>query len=364
MARLVGDDGHEDVSIGGFMLKLRNKMVLFFVVGLILFTSNCNQASTLPGRDKSLSATSESPVTSIPLDGPVANADAEVSGLAWYGDTLIILPQYPDRWGNNLFALPKQDIFAFLDGDLSGPLTPMAIPLTAPDLTRIDGYEGLEAIAFIDDQVFITIEASTFTTTQGYLVAGSIVPDLSQLQLDTAVLTNIESQTGISNYSDETLLVHDDMLITIHEANGRNVNTDPIAHQFDTALAATGSISFPAIEYRVTDATAVDEQGQFWVINYLFPDSIDKLDPAADPLVSEYGIGPTHAGSTVVERLVELQIGETGITLVDTPPIQLELLDDGTARNWEGIARLEERNGFLLATDKFPSTILAFVAAP
>ena len=35
----------------------------------------------------------------------------------------------------------------------------------------------------------------------------------------------------------------------------------------------------------------------------------------------------------------------------------------GVARNWEGIARLEGR-GFLLVTDQFPDTILAFVPYP
>jgi len=49
--------------------------------------------------------------------------------------------------------------------------------------------------------------------------------------------------------------------------------------------------------------------------------------------------------------------------LTDSAPIQLTLLSDGTARNWEGVAKLDDR-GFLLATDKFPDTILAFVQQP
>jgi len=35
-------------------------------------------------------------------------------------------------------------------------------------------------------------------------------------------------------------------------------------------------------------------------------------------------------------------------------------LPGNDARNWEGIVRLDNR-GFLLATDKFPTTILGFV---
>ena len=45
--------------------------------------------------------------------------------------------------------------------------------------------------------------------------------------------------------------------------------------------------------------------------------------------------------------------------LTDTPPILLRL-DASVGRNWEGIARLGDR-GFLIATDKFPETLLGFV---
>ncbi|MCZ7666234.1 MAG: hypothetical protein M5U34_02815 [Chloroflexi bacterium] len=37
----------------------------------------------------------ETPITEIALAGALAEAKAELSGMAWYGDTLIFLPQYP-----------------------------------------------------------------------------------------------------------------------------------------------------------------------------------------------------------------------------------------------------------------------------
>ncbi len=142
------------------------------------------------------------------------------------------------------------------------------------------------------------------------------------------------------------------------------MNSQPVAHQFDISLEPTDSISFPNMEYRITDATAVDENGRFWTINYLFPGDIGKLDPAEDYLRAQFGAGSTHTISPVVERLVEFQIEADGIHLIDAPPIQLELLDDDTARNWEGIVRLDENNGFLIVTDEYPTTILAFVSKP
>ncbi len=65
----------------------------------------------------------------------------------------------------------------------------------------------------------------------------------------------------------------------------------------------------------------------------------------------------------MVERQVELQLpadGQGSITLTGAPPIQLKLAEGQVARNWEGLVRLDGR-GFLLATDSFPETILAFV---
>ena len=104
------------------------------------------------------------------------------------------------------------------------------------------------------------------------------------------------------------------------------------------------------------------EDGRFWAINYYFPGDEAKLVPAADPLAERYGEGATHAANRAVERLVELQATETGVMLVDQPPLQLSLLP-GVARNWEGIAPLQTEylDGFLLVSDTFPATMLGFV---
>ena len=160
-------------------------------------------------------AVPEQPVQIIPLAGPLAAASAEISGLAWYGDTLILLPQFPRRFDDQLFALPKAEITAFLAGTLVGPLTPQPIPLLAPGLSQISGYEGLEAIAFHDDQVFMTIEASGGSPMMGYLVMGTISPDLSQIELDIVNLVEIMPPVPLANYSDEAMLLVDDQQFSV-----------------------------------------------------------------------------------------------------------------------------------------------------
>ena len=300
-------------------------------------------------------------VIEIPLAGEAGKPEAELSGMAWYSDTLILLPQYPTRCGAGdgcLWGLAKADILAFLDGSRREPLQPFPIRLLAPGANKLKGFEGFEALAFAGDQVFVTIETKPGKML-GCLVSGSITPDGSQISLDTAHATAIEPQSGITNLSDEALLVAGRRVFTFYEANGARVNPKPVAHLFDLTLAAQGTVTFPALEYRLTDVTPPDERGSFWGINYFYPG--DSQLAAPDPLARQYGIGESHARSPMVERLVEFHFTENGVELSAGAPLQLQLTDE--ARNWEAIARLDER-GFLLATDKFPRTILGFAAYP
>jgi hypothetical protein len=98
------------------------------------------------------------------------------------------------------------------------------------------------------------------------------------------------------------------------------------------------------------------------VINYFYPGDED-LKSTLDPIAEEFGQGLTHSGSEIVERLVEFQYRPEGIEFSGSAPIQLQRRGDGEARNWEGIARLDDL-GFLLVTDEHPETILGFVGYP
>ena len=96
--------------------------VIYFAVLLAL--SGCLGTAELPARPADVKIVSEQPVTEIPLAGPANQAKAEISGMAWYKDWLVLLPQYPSVVETSLYAIPKADIVAFLDGELAGPLTP------------------------------------------------------------------------------------------------------------------------------------------------------------------------------------------------------------------------------------------------
>lgn len=304
----------------------------------------------------------EQPVTILELTGPAADRDAELSGLGWHGEMLILLPQYPERFGAGdgvLFALPKADILTALNSQM--PLEPALISLNAPGLKEgIPNFQGYESITFNGNQVFLTIEAGEGTDMHGYIVSGTISEDSSQITLDASNVVEIPVGFPSDNHTDEAILIMNGSILTFFEINGADYNPAPVSHVFDFDLNPQGTIPIPNLEYRLTDAAA-DDGNNFWVINYFFPGDTN-IAPSIDPLTEKYGEGPTHAEQDQVERLVKMTYSPNGVKFANSAPIQLTL-DGDVARNIEGLVLLDQQ-GFLLATDKFPSTLLMFVPIP
>ncbi|MDY6873507.1 MAG: hypothetical protein SVR81_06015 [Chloroflexota bacterium] len=331
-----------------------------FVV--IVFALTACQTATPTAEEIELTILPEHPVQQIELAGPVAAARAEVSGMAWCGESLILMPQYPDQYAEEgigqVFSIPKSQISGYLSNELVSPIEPMQILFDTDNLpVELGGFEGFEAITFVGDRVYVTIEAREGTGMLGYLVSGSTNADCSEIKLNRETAVTLEPQANLSNMSDETIIYYQNDIYTIYEANGLNINPNPVAHCFDENLVPFGDVPMAQIEYRVTDATTADADGVFWAINYFYPGDT-KLIPAEDQIAMDYGIGASHQSAEQVERLIAFQITTEGIKLSDLPPIYLELTS-GESNNWEGLARMD--NGFLLVTDEYPSTILGYV---
>lgn len=305
-------------------------------------------------------------VRALALSGPAAGADAEISGLAWYGDTLLLVVENPNEYATGeyagtFFALPKADILATLDAADPAPLEPFAIPVIAPDIPRaLPGFDGFEAAVFVGDRIYLAVEVWLSSgEMRGVLVGGDIAPDLSAITLDLDQVVDLLPQTDFQNLSYESLLVDGERLIAIYEANGADVNAQPVAYSVDLALTTVTPLPMPDVPYRVTDATAPDSDGVFWAVNFFYPGDT-HLVAEADPLPRlDTGAMPPHL--VPVERLVALQLTADAIRLADQPPVLLALAGM-VPRNWEGIARLDDR-GFLIVTDQYPTTILGFVPA-
>ncbi len=311
----------------------------------------------------SCSTVTEAPVQILPLVGPLADRESEVSGLAWDSDRLVLMPENPERYPHgefgSLYYLTRTEIEQSVSENSYLDLIPKVIPFDDSGLSqRIPGYEGFEAIAFRGDEVFMTIEGSTDSGMMGYLIKGAVDPGTGRIRLDPASLREVEPQSEVGNMTYESLVLAQNRLLTFHEINGVGLNLKPRAVVADLALDEVSSIPMEHMEYRLTDATETDSEGRFWVINYFWPGDT-AMSPAEDPLAKRFGEGQSHSKSEAVERLVEFQVVNGKVRLTNQPPIQLKLAED-ESRNWEGIVRFGEE-GFLVVTDKYPRTILAFV---
>jgi hypothetical protein len=294
----------------------------------------------------------------------VTESWAEISGLAWCEDQLVILPQFPGRFANHIFIIPKAGILAYLDGEDTRPITPRAVTFAgSAEAEAVPGFDGYEAIGFHGRRAYLTIETKGSEASHTYLATGTMDSSFTRLTLETSSMVAVNHQVNMFNVSDEALIVVDGMVATIHEVNGANMNPNPVVHLFDLQLHPRGSMAFPIIEYRVTDATAPDPANRFWIVNYLYTRDLEELKPGQDYWSTRFGTGATHAARPAVERLLELQYTPHSIERTATPPIMLRLATGNICRNWEGLVRLDER-GFLMMTDEYPETILAFVANP
>lgn len=306
----------------------------------------------------------ETEVVFLNLGAPLSTPRAQISGMAWCQDKLLLLPQKPEfnnidsDGGYQLFTLEKADIEkAIADPTVLLKPTPVDL-LDQPLRAKINEFDGYEAVVCRGNRFWFAIETKVdnhhFTTT---LVAAS--GDLSapqpSIKLADEPLSVIQSQSGIWNFSEETLVLDGDSLLAIHEAN--STIEQPYAVSVDIDNATQTRVDFPRIPYRLTDATTMIDK-RFWVINYLWAD-LEVMKGYPDPIGMRHPPSGTHLDSPSVERLLELELNNGAIEFTNTPPIYLQLTNK-KGRNWEGIVRMGDQ-GFLLVTDEHPKTLLGFV---
>lgn len=312
---------------------------------------------------------SESVIQQIDIRGPMSRRDAQISGLAWWNDRLVLLPQYPSFATPDtahLYTISRAELDAiFQSGSGAMSIEPTPIPIDTTGLQGIAGYQGIESIAFTDDRAFLTVEAAGLAFgmvgMRATLASAQIQADGAPIALSVDRSVSLPMPSWIPNMAYEAIVIQQNQPVALFEANGANVTPNATAKRFTRTLDPVASLPMPALEYRLTDATEADSMGRFWVTNYLYAGEAELLSPAPDSVALAHGVGASHRSRVAVERLVELAVQDDRIVRTSTPPIWIELTE-GTGRNWEGIVRY--RDGFLIATDTFPQTLLAFVPGP
>lgn len=338
---------------------------LHFLLLTLLLSSRSDKTTSLNPNKSNTKILPDVKVQLLTLSGDVAKRSNEFSGLAWYKDNLIMLPQYAGRdsanGGGFLFSIKKKRILDFIRGINTSPITADKIKFIAKGLEKYNNIgSGYESIGFDGNRVYATIESNKGNETIGNIVSGKINEAQNEITLEASSLKEIKAQSGIFNLSEEALLITKSNVITFHEANGLNVNPNPVVHLFDKNLSFSGKISFPHIEYRITDATNIADDGTFWVMNYFWPGDEEALKPAADSLIIKFGISESNKNNPAIERIIELKFSPSGISVVNRPPVYLDISKSPKGSNWEGIVKLDSL-GFLITTDKFPTSLLGFV---
>lgn len=344
-------------------MKILKSAFLLYLALIILNSCTTSNISTRSQIIKDAKIIKESEVLRIPLIGEAADRKSEISGLCWYGDNLILLPQYPNSFEGDLgkiFFIQKEKLENFISGKDNSPILPDQYSINLNSLEHLFTLgSGFESITTNNDTAYFTIESMKDGKTETILISGIIDQKEKSIKLNKDSIIKDPTDIFIHNISDESILFHKNRIIPVYEVFGENKNNNPKVSIFDTELKFLKKIDFPSIEYRITDLSSVDENGNFWAINYLYPGDIRKLNPTDDKLISKFGLGISHKSEKPIERLVQFNIANDMISLVNKAPIYIELMK-GESRNWEGLAKYKT-DGFLMATDTFPETILAFI---
>ena len=308
----------------------------------------------------SLKRTQEKTPIMLKISGPMKNSDEEISGMDWYNDNLIMLPENLNGYA---FAIKKSDLDSRINSSDTSAIKPKKINFNTPNYKKlIPGFDSFEAIAFRGYEVYLTIEIKFPDSMSCFIARGHIDAQTLDITIPEQNLTQISVPTYVDNMSYESLVVDKDRIIALFEANGDSLIKNPYVISINSSGNDIFKYQTSSINYRIADATRVDKNNRFWTINYFFPRDRGVLKPGDDILASKYGQDLTHSKSERVERLVEYKIHNKKVLITNNPPIEIKLEGEKTSRKWEAIARYEDR-GFLLATDKYPKpyTLLAYV---
>ena len=290
-------------------------------------------------------------IQEIKLEGLITNPKEEISGMDWYGEKLFLLPE---NLGGYLFMLSKNKIREHIILG-RGSLKPKKTIFNTPDYSNfILGFDGFEALTFDGNDVYILIEAEQNGMMVGYLAWGSINPNSYEINIGEKNIQKVDTPIQIDNLSFESIISHNKRLLILYEANGSNLTEDTYQLSMSVNDLSLARIKSPNIEYRITDATKV-KNNKFWVINYYWPGDEKDLKPGLDRLRKD----KDNDTNQTIERLVEFKIKRNELKLTKNKPVDL-ILEEGSSRNWEAIVRFDD-SGFLIATDKYPRMILAYI---
>ncbi len=129
-------------------------MIRIFCLAVIILFAGCSKI------------VEEYDVLEIPLSGRVSERNSELSGLAWFGEDLVLLVQYPGVSKINqkgvIYKISKEKILDYINGKELNPLNADSIFIEYSGLgeTINSKGSGCEAILFDKNRVYLSVEKS------------------------------------------------------------------------------------------------------------------------------------------------------------------------------------------------------------
>ena len=293
-----------------------------------------------------------------------SDRNAEYSSLCWYGDNLILLPQYPSYFRSKIdqdamFMITKDNLANAIKRKGKRVVEPSVIKLINNQIYKVlPGYEGFEGICFDGEYFYLTVEYNS-NTNQGLVVKARLSEDNMELEILNEQHIVIDLPANVFNASYESIFVYDNHIYVIYEANGVRINKNPIAKRISKDLKTVEDIDFDSIEYRITDVSSFDKTGRGWAINYFWPGDADHYLPDEDAIPNNFA--EENNVEFGVERIIPLIISDNKIQYdISRDPVYIKKEMRSDSYNWEGIVTYRN-NSFIIVTDKFPQTKLRFL---
>lgn len=309
-------------------------------------------------------AFAQSKIKLIPLPLAINSINQEYSGITQYGNRVYLLPQYGSNYTTKLKG--EFNIYSFATDSISHAIEGTDTlhhfrTLKVKNLTRlpneiVDNYQGFEAIAIANNQVYLTIETKD-THYYCYMLKGVLDILKNEIYIDSRNFIRLRRYPAIVNAGFESLayLPKEKKLLAYYEFNampGGGIGY-LIAPDFKSAPKP---VKAPYLYFRITDIAATNADRLYGINYYYYNDYKDYLangilqypDEKIKTAVPSLAIplnnnsNYLHDAKTTFARIVTLK------NYKDKQWQQVATFD-GYKNNWEGISLF--KNGALIITD-------------
>lgn len=332
------------------------KSSIIFVLFLLIFSVSCKNKNT------EIENSNELVLNEIKL--PEKFKNTELSGLAWYKDSLLFV--LPENFSNSnetpkIFTVEKEEVIKCLSTKEINKFSEINIYFDKDvDLSKA---QGLEAVCFNNEIVYFSLERDNYTA---FLLKGTFLPNENKIQVEKTALIEHPLNEIIENSTIEAICFYDDFVYCFHECNGKTQNNNKsVVSKYTSDLDFVDYVPIENLEYRITDVTSV-ENNTFFALNfYFYKAEFERYKPVNDEFISNISDNDSHFENIEknylkkVERIIEFKIENDSVTIINAP--QYFKLGKNE-RNIEGVEYLNFENSkyFFISTDRFPEDNIYF----